>query len=351
MLIKCPLALSNDNFPQCAFPAERAIPINEYCHGCNRITWNWEVLKEEEEHRQRHLKGQCDCTIIFDGEIRDRKEFKPPTEPKERHLRPRPSKGKGRDRDFGLGEYAGFGGGRHNGSAVGQRSSGVGGKGPGSLKSAASSFHQWQGVSADYDEDGYSDGPNQHVHVEEAARSAINSPQNNYLEAKAHQDTVNQDSFQQGSDLEQEILQDNFTDFQESLHQSDVHHGNYQQVDFNEDRPHAFKKDFQQVSSNREQLMMAVQLGAPMKWYPQGMDQGEYDILTTRQVASFSPKAQSEPTMKTEFPGESTYIREMEGSQEMKESKEAESQESQEPIEVQQQPTVVSSSMGQKSSL
>lgn len=71
-LIQCPLASSNPLFPTCGFPAERPIFTGMYCHPCFRVVWNFRVLKEEEEHRERHMKGECFCEVRFEGEDRDR---------------------------------------------------------------------------------------------------------------------------------------------------------------------------------------------------------------------------------------------------------------------------------------
>jgi hypothetical protein len=68
---KCPLALSNPIFPICRYPAERPIFTGDYCHPCFRVVWNFKVLQEEEEHRGRHLSGECLCEIIFDTEERE----------------------------------------------------------------------------------------------------------------------------------------------------------------------------------------------------------------------------------------------------------------------------------------
>jgi hypothetical protein len=68
-------------------PAERPIFTNEFCHPCSRVVWNAKVLKEEEEHRARHLNGDCLCEVIFEGEDR------------EKRLRPRGRKGRGKGKD------------------------------------------------------------------------------------------------------------------------------------------------------------------------------------------------------------------------------------------------------------
>lgn len=71
-LIQCPLAASNPFFPTCGYPAERPIFTGTFCHPCFRVVWNMRVLKEEEEHRRRHLKGECFCEVRFEGEDRER---------------------------------------------------------------------------------------------------------------------------------------------------------------------------------------------------------------------------------------------------------------------------------------
>lgn len=63
--------------------------INEPCHPCSRVVWNAKVLKEEDEHRGHHRRGECKCEVIFDQEER------------ERRLRPRPNKGKGKAVEYG----------------------------------------------------------------------------------------------------------------------------------------------------------------------------------------------------------------------------------------------------------
>jgi hypothetical protein len=70
-LIQCPLAASNAFYPTCGFPAERPIYTGTYCHPCFRVVWNIKVLKEEEEHRGRHLRGECFCEVRFEGEDRE----------------------------------------------------------------------------------------------------------------------------------------------------------------------------------------------------------------------------------------------------------------------------------------
>lgn len=84
VLRQCPLSASNPMFPVCALPAERPVYAKENCHPCSRIVWNAKVLKEEEEHRFRHLRGECGCETVFNGEDREKK------------VRPRPGKGKGK---------------------------------------------------------------------------------------------------------------------------------------------------------------------------------------------------------------------------------------------------------------
>jgi hypothetical protein len=67
-LIPCPLVASNPFFPTCGCPAERPIFTGEYCHACFRVVWNSKVLKDEEEHRALHLRGECACEVRFEGE-------------------------------------------------------------------------------------------------------------------------------------------------------------------------------------------------------------------------------------------------------------------------------------------
>lgn len=71
-LIFCPLVASNPFFPTCGFPAERPIFTGQYCHACFRVLWNAKVLKEEEEHRLRHLRGECACEVRFEGEDQEK---------------------------------------------------------------------------------------------------------------------------------------------------------------------------------------------------------------------------------------------------------------------------------------
>ena len=71
VLRQCPLSASNPIFPVCKWPAERPIFTNEYCHACSRVVWNIKVLKDEEDHRERHLRGECMCEVIFEGEDRE----------------------------------------------------------------------------------------------------------------------------------------------------------------------------------------------------------------------------------------------------------------------------------------
>jgi hypothetical protein len=62
------------------------------------------VLKEEEEHKGQHMRGECLCEVVFDREER------------ERRLRPRAGKGKGRAvKSERLGEGVGDSGGRSAG--------------------------------------------------------------------------------------------------------------------------------------------------------------------------------------------------------------------------------------------
>ncbi|KAL2064785.1 hypothetical protein VTL71DRAFT_3924 [Oculimacula yallundae] len=91
-LRQCPLTASNPTYPPCQFPAERPIFTNENCHPCSRVLWNQKVLADEEKHRKQHAMGECDCPVIFD--VADR----------ERRLRPRSGKGKGKNRELIQGE-------------------------------------------------------------------------------------------------------------------------------------------------------------------------------------------------------------------------------------------------------
>ena len=97
VLRQCPLSASDRHYPVCKFPAERPIFTNEFCHPCSRVVWNDKVLKEEGEHRAAHLRGECGCEIIFDGEDR------------EKQCRTRGDKGKGkvRNKGNGIGEQYG----------------------------------------------------------------------------------------------------------------------------------------------------------------------------------------------------------------------------------------------------
>jgi hypothetical protein len=52
-----------------------------------------EVLRKEEEHRQLHKRGECQCEVIFD------------TEERERRLRPRGAKRKGKGKELAHIEY------------------------------------------------------------------------------------------------------------------------------------------------------------------------------------------------------------------------------------------------------
>ncbi|KAE9381797.1 hypothetical protein N431DRAFT_393384 [Stipitochalara longipes BDJ] len=81
----CPVTASNPTFPNCKFPAERPIFTNENCHACERVLWNTEVLRKEEEHRQMHKRQECHCEVMFDAEERERRQ------------RTRGSKGKGKE--------------------------------------------------------------------------------------------------------------------------------------------------------------------------------------------------------------------------------------------------------------
>lgn len=65
VIVQCPLAMQNTNFPYCSFPAERAIQFAEYCHGCARAWWNMKVLEDEAEHKRRHEQDLCQCEVIF----------------------------------------------------------------------------------------------------------------------------------------------------------------------------------------------------------------------------------------------------------------------------------------------
>ncbi|KAH8602553.1 hypothetical protein B0O99DRAFT_696946 [Bisporella sp. PMI_857] len=73
ILRQCPLSASNPMYPVCEYPAERPIFVAEFCHPCSRVVWNAKVLAEEEKHRQRHFRGECDCEITFAGEDPERR--------------------------------------------------------------------------------------------------------------------------------------------------------------------------------------------------------------------------------------------------------------------------------------
>lgn len=73
LLRRCPLSSSNPVYPPCKYPAERPTFTNEYCHPCARVVWNAKVLKDEEEHRQSHMRGGCSCEVVFPGEEREKK--------------------------------------------------------------------------------------------------------------------------------------------------------------------------------------------------------------------------------------------------------------------------------------
>jgi len=94
----CPVTASNPAFPVCKLPAERPIYTNENCHSCERVLWNMEVLRKEEEHRQLHKRQECHCEVIFDAEER------------ERRVRPR-GKGKGKGKEQARFENEGLSGG------------------------------------------------------------------------------------------------------------------------------------------------------------------------------------------------------------------------------------------------
>ncbi|KAH6675686.1 hypothetical protein B0J14DRAFT_561399 [Halenospora varia] len=70
-LIRCPLTAQNPVYPPCVIPGERPIQTNENCHPCLRVLWNQKVLAEEEEHRQAHLRNECLCEVVFDGEDKE----------------------------------------------------------------------------------------------------------------------------------------------------------------------------------------------------------------------------------------------------------------------------------------
>ncbi|KAG0650685.1 hypothetical protein D0Z07_2402 [Hyphodiscus hymeniophilus] len=89
VLRQCPLSTSNPHYPVCKFPAERPIFTDDFCHPCSRVVWNMKVLKDEEEHRARHLRGECTCEVIFDGEDRE----------KRLHTRGGKDKGKGKGKE------------------------------------------------------------------------------------------------------------------------------------------------------------------------------------------------------------------------------------------------------------
>jgi hypothetical protein len=62
-----------------------------------------EVLRKEEEHRQLHKRGECQCEVIFDAEER------------ERRLRSRGGKGKGKGKEVARIEYTSQHGGEDGG--------------------------------------------------------------------------------------------------------------------------------------------------------------------------------------------------------------------------------------------
>ncbi|EDO00097.1 predicted protein [Sclerotinia sclerotiorum 1980 UF-70] len=72
--------LQNENFPPCSIMAEQPVFANQFCHGCMRVSWNMQVIAEENAHRERHERGECSCEVIFDRAERERRE-------KERDLR------------------------------------------------------------------------------------------------------------------------------------------------------------------------------------------------------------------------------------------------------------------------
>jgi hypothetical protein len=57
------------------------------CHACERVLWNNEVLRKEEEHRRMHKRRECHCEVMFDAEERERRQ------------RPRGNKGKGKGKE------------------------------------------------------------------------------------------------------------------------------------------------------------------------------------------------------------------------------------------------------------
>ncbi|KAJ8059204.1 hypothetical protein OCU04_012175 [Sclerotinia nivalis] len=79
-LVKCPTTSQNENFPPCSMMAEQPVFANQFCHGCMRVSWNMQVIADENAHRERHERGECSCEIIFDRAERERRE-------KERELR------------------------------------------------------------------------------------------------------------------------------------------------------------------------------------------------------------------------------------------------------------------------
>lgn len=46
--------------------------MNSCCHPCSRVLWNLEVLRQEEEHRQKHIEGTCECNVVFRGVAEER---------------------------------------------------------------------------------------------------------------------------------------------------------------------------------------------------------------------------------------------------------------------------------------
>lgn len=104
-LVKCPQTLQAGNFPPCEIAGTYVLPANQFCHGCMRANWNKGVIAEEEAHRGRHERGECNCEVIFDRSERERRE-------KEAEIRGKARRGGRRGR---------------GGKAVGEGSEGKGG--------------------------------------------------------------------------------------------------------------------------------------------------------------------------------------------------------------------------------
>ncbi|TGO52270.1 hypothetical protein BCON_0144g00070 [Botryotinia convoluta] len=71
-ITRCPTTAQNENFPPCSIPALQSIPANQFCYACMRVSWNMSVIAEENAHRERHERGECNCEVIFDRAERER---------------------------------------------------------------------------------------------------------------------------------------------------------------------------------------------------------------------------------------------------------------------------------------